>query len=112
MERAIRFYAAVFGVTFKRQKTGPLDMAWFPWIQNGLGAPGSLIYAPEFYTPSSNEALVYFTAHSGDLNNELSRIEPAGGKVLEKKALITNEIGYMALVLHTEGNRIALHSRK
>jgi predicted enzyme related to lactoylglutathione lyase len=50
--------------------------------------------------------------HSGDLDNELSRVEAAGGRVLQKKTLITKEIGYMAVLLDTEGNRVALHSRR
>ena len=56
--------------------------------------------------------LVYFTAHSGDLDNELSRVEAAGGRVLQKKTLITEEHGYMAVLLDSVGNRIALHSHK
>ena len=56
--------------------------------------------------------LIYFTSPSGDLSNELTKVESAGGKVLMPKKLITDDIGYMALCIDTEGNRIALHSRK
>lgn len=38
--------------------------------------------------------LLYFTAHSGDLANELSRVTKAGGKVLQEKKLITEDVGY------------------
>ena len=55
--------------------------------------------------------LIYFTAQSGDLSNELEKVEPAGGKVLMQKKLITEDIGYMGLFIDTEGNRIAIHSR-
>ena len=55
--------------------------------------------------------VVYFTAFSGDLANELSRVEEAGGKILQEKKQISEEHGYMALILDTEGNRIAVHSR-
>ena len=112
MERAVKFYETVFGLTLHREKMGPLDMAWFPWIETGMGAAGSLVYAPDFYKPCNDGTLVYFTAHSGDLSNELSRIEPTGGKVLQQKTLITDEIGYMAVFIDTEGNRIALHSHE
>jgi len=112
MKRAIKFYETVFAVKLELQKLGPLDMAWFPWLETGNGSAGSLVYAPDFYQPSKDGTLVYFTAHSGDLNNELSRVERAGGQVLQKKILITEDIGYMAILLDTEGNRIALHSRK
>ncbi len=111
MDRAVKFYETLFDFKLQRQKMGEFDMAWFPWLQTGVGSPGSLVHSPEHYTPSDKGTLVYFTAFSGDLNNELGRVERAGGKVLRTKTLITKDIGYMALVLDTEGNRIALHSR-
>lgn len=112
MERAIKFYEKVFDIKLQRNTMGPLDMAWFPWVENGQGATGSLVKHPDFYVPSSQGTLVYFTAHSGDLANELSRVEAAGGKVTQKKTLITDDVGFMGLFIDTEGNRIALHSRK
>jgi predicted enzyme related to lactoylglutathione lyase len=112
MERAIKFYEAVFGFKVSRHQMGPADMAWFPMVEDAIGAPGSLISFSEDYTPSAEGTLVYFTAFSGDLSEELSRVEDAGGKVLQEKTLITEEIGYMGIFLDTEGNRIAIHSRK
>jgi predicted enzyme related to lactoylglutathione lyase len=91
---------------------GPLDMAFFPWVDKGMGSPGSLVYAPALYQPSAQGTLIYFTAFSGDLADELSRVEAAGGKALMPKTLINEEVGYMAMFLDTEGNRVALHSRK
>ena len=112
MERAIRFYETIFEFKLSRNKMGPLDMAWFPWVEEGMGAGGSLVYHPEYYKPSVNGALIYFTAFSGDLNNELSKVENAGGKILRGKTLIAEGFGYMALIIDSEGNRIALHSGK
>jgi len=112
MERAITFYETVFGFKLERHELGAVDMAWFPWVQTGTGTPGSLVHAPRFYRPADNGTLVYFTAHSGDLDNELSRVEAAGGRVLQNKTLITEEHGYMAVLLDSEGNRIALHSHR
>lgn len=112
MNRAVKFYETLFGFKLDIQKMGPLDMAWFPSFEKEIGSPGSLVYAPDFYQPRDNGTLVYFTAFSGDLNNELSRVTTGGGKVLQKKTLISDDIGYMAVILDSEGNRIALHSRK
>ncbi len=112
MDRAVRFYEKVFGYTLTRSKMGPLDMAWFPWIEKGLGAAGSLVYHEEFYKPSADGVLIYFSSPAGDLNIELGRVESAGGKVLIPRTLIKDDIGYMAVFLDTEGNRLALHSRK
>jgi predicted enzyme related to lactoylglutathione lyase len=111
MERAIKFYESVFNFKLERHKISNLDMAWFP-VVDGNGAMGSLVHHPEFYKPSTDGTLAYFTAHSGDLSNELGRIESAGGKVLQPKTLVTEDIGYMALFIDSEGNRVALHSRK
>ena len=69
------------------------------------------MHFPAAYKPSTDGVLVYFTAHSGDLANELSRVENAGGKVLQGKKQISEEYGYMALITDSEGNRVALHSR-
>ena len=112
MERAMEFYGEVFGYKFERQQMGPFDMAFFPWNDEGKGAAGALVLERENHIPSIDGTLVYFTPPSGDLQNELSMVEDAGGHVIQEKTLITEEIGNMALFLDTEGNRIALHSRK
>lgn len=112
MDRAVAFYEAVMGYKLDRQQMGPLEMAWFPWVENGVGSPGSLVRHEASYKPSSDGVLVYFTAFSGDLSNELARVEPNGGKVLIPKTLIAEGYGYMGVFLDTEGNRLALHSRQ
>jgi predicted enzyme related to lactoylglutathione lyase len=111
IERAIKFYENVFNLKLERHEMGEFDMAWFPF-GDVPGSPGALVFHKEFYKPSIDGVLIYFTCHSGDLSNELAKVEPAGGKVLTPKKLITEEVGYMALCVDTEGNRIALHSRK
>jgi predicted enzyme related to lactoylglutathione lyase len=112
MERAIRFYEHVFDFKLNRQQIGPLEMAWFPWVDSGQGAPGSLVLNKDLYKPSREGVLVYFTAHSGDVAVELGRVKGAGGEVLVPKTLIKEDIGYVAVILDSEGNRIALHSRQ
>lgn len=111
MERAIKFYEEVFGIKFSRNTMGPLDMAWFPFNEKGLGSSGSLVHHPEHYKPSTDGVLIYFSSRTGDLANELGKVESAGGQILAPKTLIAEDIGYMAVILDTEGNRIALHSR-
>ncbi len=112
MARAIKFYETVFNFKLSRNQMGPLDMAWFPWVENGMGSAGSLVCHKDFYKPSADGVVIYFSTQTGDLNDELSRVEKAGGKVLMPRKLINEEIGYMGDFLDSEGNRIALHSRK
>lgn len=111
MGRAIRFYEQVLGISLSRHTMGPLDMAWFPGVEGSTGASGSLVAHPAHYRPSMNGVLVYFTAFSGDVAVEAGRVEAAGGRLLRPKTLISPDVGYMALFLDTEGNRIALHAR-
>ncbi|MBL0174031.1 MAG: VOC family protein [Ignavibacteria bacterium] len=110
MERAMKFYEAVFGFAFTRQQMGDLDMAFFPWVKDSEGAGGALVCSAEHYTPMANGTLAYFTAFSGDLAIELARAEAAGGTILMPKTLIAEGVGHMGLFLDSEGNRIALHT--
>jgi predicted enzyme related to lactoylglutathione lyase len=112
MNRAVAFYNNVFQIEIAVHPLGDLVMGWFPFAENpeAKGAGGSLVFHKEHYTPSAEGTLVYFTSQSGDINDELGRIEKAGGKILQPKTQISEDHGYMAIFLDTEGNRVALHS--
>jgi uncharacterized protein len=110
MDRATRFYETVFEFRLTRSKMGSVDMAFFPGVENSIGSGGSLVCYPDRYKPSADGTLIYFTAFSGDVSVELDRAAAAGGKVLMPKTLISPEIGYMAMFLDSEGNRVALHT--
>jgi hypothetical protein len=114
MDRAVKFYNEVFQIEISIHDLGELKMGWFPFSEDpeAKGAAGSLVQHKEFYKPSMDGILVYFTSPSGDIEIELSRIEKAGGKILKTRTEIGGGYGYMALFLDTEGNRVALHSRK
>jgi predicted enzyme related to lactoylglutathione lyase len=112
MDRAVKFYETVFEYKMHRENVGELDMAWFPFNMEAYGSPGSLALAPDFYKPSDQGTLVYLTANSGNLANEMGRVEAAGGKVEMEKKQISEEHGYMGVFTDSEGNRIAMHSRK
>jgi len=112
MDRAQKFYEEVLGYKLERHTLGPTEMAWFPWLENAVGSPGSLVQNAEFYKPSADGVAIYFTSPSGDSANELAWVEQAGGKMLRDKTKISDEHGYYGLLLDTEGNRIAIHSLK
>ena len=109
MDRAIVFYNAVFKIKIQAQDFGGTLMGWFPFEEGKPGASGSLIQN-QAYEPSDKKGiLVYFS--SEDVNNELNRVEDAGGKVIQAKTQISPDVGYMGIFIDSEGNRIALHSR-
>lgn len=109
MDRAKAFYEAVFKVKIEIHDFGGMLMGWFPFTEGKEGAAGTLI-KQDSYIPSQEGTLVYFI--SDDVQIELNRIEAAGGKIYQPKTEISPEYGYMAAFIDTEGNRVALHSRK
>ena len=111
MARAQKFYEQVFDIKIHIVEMGETTMGWFPFPKDpaARGAGGSLIQNPAHYNPSDNGVLIYFS--SAEITAELNRVEPAGGQVLQEKTKISDDIGYMALFLDCEGNRIALHCR-
>jgi predicted enzyme related to lactoylglutathione lyase len=88
-------------------------MGWFPASEDkeAAGASGSLIYNPKHYNTGTNGVLIYLSSQVNDVSVELSRVAAAGGKPIVEKMQITEEIGYMAAFIDTEGNRIAIHSK-
>lgn len=109
MDRAKAFYEAVFKVDIQIVDFGGMLMGWFPYEEGKEGAAGTLI-KQDTYIPSQEGTLVYFICE--DVQNELDRIEAAGGKLYQPKTQISPEHGFMAAFIDTEGNRVALHSRK
>lgn len=113
MDRAVKFYNEVFQIKITIHNLDNVVMGWFPFEENNApGATGSLVQAPDFYKPSVDGTLVYFSSKSNNLNDELGRVEKAGGTILQEKKQISEDHGYYGLFLDTEGNRIALHSQK
>lgn len=112
MDRAKTFYEKVFDIKIRIEQFGDTIMGWFPGLENtdAPGASGALVYNKDFYKPSANGTLVYFS--SPEITYELSKVEEAGGVTLNEKTLISDDIGYMAVILDTEGNRIALYSKE
>lgn len=108
MDRAKTFYETVFKIEINIVDFGGLLMGWFPDRGEVNGARGTLI-KQESYVPSQEGTLVYFS--SDDVQNELDRVEKAGGKIYQPKTEISPEHGCMGVFIDTEGNRVALHSQ-
>jgi uncharacterized protein len=104
IERATKFYSAIFDTTLEVFHGPDFASAMFPH-DGGVG--GGLV-AGDGYTPTAQGSLVYLNANP-DLNIFLDRVKRAGGQVLKAKSDI-GENGFFALILDTEGNRVALHS--
>ena len=108
MSRAKAFYEAVFKVEVTEVDFNGLKMGWFPDNNGAYGATGTLIQQ-DSYVPSQDGTLVYFM--SENVQNELERVEGAGGQIYQAKTKISDEHGFMGAFIDSEGNRVALHSK-
>ena len=116
-DRAVKFYSDILGRPLiplpdpSGNDVGP-DGARMATFNDFGGDPadvnGALIYSTE-YKPSREGPIVYLYVE-GDLAPALSRVEPAGGKVLVPKTHIGEGMGYFAHFEDTEGNRVGLFS--
>ncbi|HEX6223899.1 MAG TPA: VOC family protein [Chryseolinea sp.] len=109
-ERAKKFYSAIYDYQMPDAMVGPVRMGFLLYEQQP-GRVGGAICFGSGYSPSQQGTLPYLNGGS-DLSVVLNRVEDAGGKVMVPKTFIAPEHGYFARFIDSEGNLIALHSRK
>lgn len=107
LERAVRFYSTIFRMEVPILDLGNLKMGLLGDSANGVA--GALVQHDR-YEPSESGVLLYFNA-GDDLQSVFSRVENAGGTIIIPKRQVSEAFGFMAVILDTEGNRIALHSK-
>lgn len=105
IDRAKKFYNEVFNVEFLDLEHNKSRVAMFPF-ERGL-VSGTLVENPD-YVPPTEGPTIYFNG-GNDLNDHLSKVEKAGGEILNDKFSI-KEYGYIAYFKDTEGNKIGIHS--
>ena len=106
-DRAVKFYSAILDTELYTTQMGGYNMAFLPMEEKGVGGA---IVSGDGCEPSQMGTLVYLNA-GNDLTDILSRVEPNGGSVVLPKTLITEDIGYMAAFIDSEGGKVALHSQ-
>lgn len=110
ISRAKKFYERVFEIEMPQQEMTGMKMAFFPTENMSTNVGGGLVQS-DMHKPSADGVLIYLNGNP-DLSVALGKVEGAGGKVVMPKTLISDEIGYMAFFIDTEGNKVALHSGK
>lgn len=112
MPRAQKFYETVLAVSMVPMQApgefGDLEMLSFPWVEGEANISGALCKTNEM-KPGPGGTLIYFTCD--DCAVEASRVEAAGGQVLQDKFPL-GEHGFCAIATDTEGNTIGFHSMK
>jgi uncharacterized protein len=109
LDRAQKFYETILNISLTRLDLPNIKMRMFP-IDDPMGVGGAIVDSAGFHKPSATDGpLVYLNANP-DVQRVLAKVEKAGGKIVVPKTQISPEYGFMAVILDTEGNRIAFHS--
>ena len=105
-ERARKFYSAIYDFEMPSIMMGKNQLGFFLVQPKHIG--GAIVKG-EGYVPSQEGSLIYLNGGE-DLQHILDRIPGAGGKIIQQKIQITPDLGYFAVFLDTEGNKVAIHS--
>lgn len=104
--RAIKFYEGILSLKIEEADMGGVKMGIIP---NETGTINVVLANGPDYKPTSDGAVVYLNA-GDNLQTILDKIETNGGKIIVPKTQISPEMGYFALFIDTEGNKLGLHS--
>ena len=105
LDRAVKFYSAVLGAAVKKQEFPGMTVVILP---HSDGEVGGCLFKSADDKPSDQGLMIYMNAN-GRLDEAIAAVVPNGGKVLKPKHAI-GPYGSRAIILDSEGNRIALHS--
>jgi predicted enzyme related to lactoylglutathione lyase len=106
-ERAVNFYSVVLGKKLPISAMNGSQMAFFS--SEPLEVSGVIIKG-EGAEPSTKGILLYLNG-GADLSIPLNKVEQAGGSVVVPKTKISDDLGFFAIFIDSEGNRLAFHSQ-
>jgi len=104
--RAIKFYSAVLGAPITKESGPGFEHGMLPHAENTV--TGCLAEMDD-NRPSQQGPLVYLSVE-GRLDAAIKAVPANGGKILKEKHQI-GPYGFRAVIVDSEGNRIALHSQ-
>ncbi|MDF3026628.1 MAG: hypothetical protein K0S23_935 [Fluviicola sp.] len=104
--RAVNFYKAILGLAIEEMEMDGNQMGVLP---NEEGTVNVVLVKGKDYKPTTDGAVLYLNAGK-DLQPMLDKIEKNGGQVILPKTEISPEMGFFALFIDTEGNKLGLHS--
>jgi predicted enzyme related to lactoylglutathione lyase len=105
--RAVTFYQTILNTSIEEINMDGILMGLFP--SDGETVSVALINSSQYKT-SMDGSVVYFNA-GNDLQIVLDKIKANGGKIIIPKTEISPEMGFYAMFMDTEGNKLGLHSK-
>lgn len=103
-DRAVSFYSAILG---HELSIGEFMGTPHGFFRDADGASYGAVIQQSTAVPGNTGTLIYLDAPN--LDQVLERVEGAGGSVELPKTSI-GEMGWIAVVVDTEGNRVGLHT--
>lgn len=104
--RAVKFYQTILGVDIEEVEMEGTQMGVLP---GGDETVNVVLVNGSDYKPTTDGAVLYLNAGT-DLQPMLDKVEENGGQVIVPKTEISPEMGFFALFIDTEGNKLGLHS--
>lgn len=110
LDRALKFYSAVLGQEVPKMSEDGFEYGLLPHEEQS--ASGCLCVSSDSAglenKPSLSGPLIYLSVE-GRLDDAVKAVRANGGKVLQERQQIGPH-GFRAVIVDSEGNRIALHS--
>jgi len=110
LERASKFYSQLMDLEFTIEEFGDMKFSLCPHEDNQAAFCLVVHHGFKPCRESHQSPLVYLNVN-GRMSAALATISNNGGKILSAKEQI-GPYGFRAIILDSEGNRIALHSQK
>lgn len=104
LDRANAFYANVLAIHVEKQSFGDVT---FSVLEHDQGNGGCLVVKPG--EVSSDRGILVYLNVNGRIRDAVSKVDLHGGKVVQDIQSMGPH-GFCAVVLDSEGNRLALHS--
>jgi uncharacterized protein len=110
-DRAVKFYSDILGAPVKVDVFSGEKLGFFPMEgQDGVG--GDIVPPDPGYKPSTQGTRVYLNC-ADKLDEVAARVPKAGGKIVQPKFPIGDgSMGYIVMIVDTEGNQVGLHGTK
>lgn len=104
--RALNFYETILGIKIAEMEMDGNKMGILP---NEEGTINVVLINGKDYKPTSDGSVLYLNA-GDDLQIILDKVAEIGGQIIVPKTQISPEMGYFAMFIDCEGNKLGLHS--
>ena len=104
LQRATAFYEHCINAQFRQEHVAGMSMAVFNYQEPAIG--GALVKS-DMILPSSSGTVVYL--YTADIAASLAKVAEKGGTCCFGPEILPNDIGTIALIIDSEGNKVGLH---